>query len=138
MKYWYMMWRIAPGTVFFSLGCVRTDVYMSLDGTRVLTGLFTHSFPQQGYLAGTSDRQATATPTEAFIPLVIRCASNPHFLARIASSRALAALVLPAQAPGVVSQLLGRLPKNEMEAISAGAGAHNHMHGEQLGLSVVC
>lgn len=89
--------------------------------------------PQQGGGAGTSGGHTTSTATAAFVPLVIRCASNPHFLARVASSRALAALVPPVQAPEVITQLLGKLPKNEAEARSRGAGAHNHMHGEQRG-----
>lgn len=78
--------------------------------------------------------EAAAT-TAAFVPLVIRCASNPHFLARVASARALAALVPPTEVPDVISELLGRLPKSEADAViamSAGAGYHNHVHGEKL------
>lgn len=65
------------------------------------------------------------------MPLVIRSAGNPHFLARVASSRALAALVPPAEAPGVVGELLNRLPTGEADAAASGAaGSHNHTHGE--------
>ncbi|CAM9200948.1 unnamed protein product [Ectocarpus sp. 13 AM-2016] len=70
-----------------------------------------------------------ATPTESFVPAVIRCAGNPHFLARLASSRALAALVPPARVHGVVMDLLRRLPKSPADAESTGPGAHNHVHG---------
>ena len=83
---------------------------------------------------GSRVRQATATATTAFVPLVIRCASNPHFLARVASARALAALVPATEAPDVISELLSRLPENEAGpaiAMSAGASAHNHIHGEK-------
>ncbi|CAB1101686.1 unnamed protein product [Ectocarpus sp. CCAP 1310/34] len=73
-----------------------------------------------------------ATPTESFVPAVIRCAGNPHFLARLASSRALAALVPPARAHGVVVDLLRRLPKSPADAESTGPGAHNHVHGTLL------
>lgn len=78
--------------------------------------------------------QTAATATAAFVPLVIRCASNPHFLARVASARALAALVPPTEAPDVIIELLGRLPEDEADpaiAMSAGASAHNHIHGEK-------
>ncbi|CAM9580084.1 unnamed protein product, partial [Ectocarpus sp. 12 AP-2014] len=70
-----------------------------------------------------------ATPTESFVPAVIRCAGNPHFLARLASSRALAALVPPARAHGVLMDLLRRLPKSPADAESISPGAHNHVHG---------
>lgn len=86
--------------------------------------------PWQGSRVG----QAAATPTAAFVPLVIRCASNPHLLARVASARALAALVPPAEAPDVITELLSRLPKHEVDAtiaMPAGASAYNHMHGEK-------
>lgn len=83
-------------------------------------------------------RVGQAAATAAFVPLVIRCASNPHFLARVASARALAALVPPTEAPEVISELLSRLPKNEADAdvaMSAGAGVHNHMHGENRSMA---
>ena len=74
------------------------------------------------------------TTTAAFVPLVIRSAGNPHFLARVASSRALAALVPPAEAPGVIGELLNGLPKGggagAATASSAAEGSHNHLHGE--------
>ncbi|CAM9242712.1 unnamed protein product [Ectocarpus sp. 4 AP-2014] len=76
--------------------------------------------------------QDAATPTESFVPAVIRCAGNPHFLARLASSRALAALVPPARAYGVVMDLLRRLPKSPADAESTSPGAHNHVHGTLL------
>ncbi|CAM9221310.1 unnamed protein product [Ectocarpus fasciculatus] len=86
---------------------------------------------EQGSRIG-APRQDAATPTEAFVPPVIRCADNPHFLARLASSRALAALVPPARAHSVVMDLLRRLPKSPPDAESAGPGAHNHVHGTLL------
>ncbi|CAM9203468.1 unnamed protein product, partial [Ectocarpus sp. 8 AP-2014] len=73
-----------------------------------------------------------ATPTESLVPAVIRCAGNPHFLARLASSRALAALVPPDRAHGVVMDLLRRLPKSPADAKSTGPDAHNHVHGTLL------
>eukprot|EP00903_Cladosiphon_okamuranus_P018216 g16755.t1 len=82
--------------------------------------------------------QVAATPTAAFVPLVIRCASNPHLLARVASARALAALVPPTEAQDVIIELLSRLPKNEADttiAMPAGTSAHNYMHGTLLKVS---
>eukprot|EP00752_Nemacystus_decipiens_P004263 g3894.t1 len=78
---------------------------------------------------------AVATATAAFVPLVIRCASNPHFLARVASARALAALVPPTEAPGVMSELVSKLPVDEADnaiVVSPGVSAHNHIHGTLL------
>ena len=72
---------------------------------------------------------AGLTSTAAFVPLVIQCASNPHYLARAASSRALAALVPPVRASGVIAELLRRLPKDAADDRCFGAGAHNHIHG---------
>ncbi|CAM9609423.1 unnamed protein product [Ectocarpus sp. 12 AP-2014] len=83
---------------------------------------------ERGSQVGACPRDA-ATPTESFVPAVIRCAGNPHFLARLASSRALAALVPPARAHGVLMDLLRRLPKSPADAESISPGAHNHVHG---------
>ncbi|CAN0161291.1 unnamed protein product [Ectocarpus sp. 6 AP-2014] len=76
--------------------------------------------------------QDAATLTQSLVPAVIWCAGNPHFLARLASSRALAALVPPARAHGVVMDLLRRLPKSPADAESTGPDAHNHVHGTLL------
>lgn len=77
------------------------------------------------------------TATAAFVPHVIRCASNPHFQARAASARALAALVPSTQFPGLISELLGGLPTSPRDAKCRGAMAHNHIHGEMFRLSGV-
>ncbi|CAM9102187.1 unnamed protein product, partial [Hapterophycus canaliculatus] len=71
-----------------------------------------------------------ASPTAPFIPLVISCARNPHFLARVASSRALAALIPAAHVSGVMSTLLGRLPKSPEDKTAAANGS-NQVHGEK-------
>ncbi|CBJ32757.1 conserved unknown protein [Ectocarpus siliculosus] len=86
---------------------------------------------QRGSQVGACPQDA-ATLTESLVPAVIWCAGNPHFLARLASSRALAALVPPARAHGVVMDLIRRLPKSPADAESTGPDAHNHVHGTLL------
>lgn len=81
----------------------------------------------QGTRAGAS-RHHQASPTSPFIPLVTSCSRNPHFLARVASSRALAALVPPTHVPGLIRTLLGRLPKSADDKMAATNGS-NHIHG---------
>lgn len=68
--------------------------------------------------------------TADFISPVMRCARNPHFLARAASARALAALVPPERSPILIGELLEKLPKDVAQAEAEGAGGHNHIHGE--------
>ncbi|CAN0359727.1 unnamed protein product, partial [Scytosiphon promiscuus] len=65
-----------------------------------------------------------------FIPLVVSCAENPHFLARVASARALAALVPGTRVPDVMSTLLERLPRSADDKTAAAKGS-NHIHGEK-------
>lgn len=80
----------------------------------------------------------TKTGSSAFVPLVIKCGGNPHFLARAASARALAALVPPSKSPGLMLDLLRGLPKDPTDMISmgAGAGAHNQVHGEIVCINI--
>lgn len=77
--------------------------------------------------------------TRAFVSLVRRCGENPHYMARAASARALAALVPSTQAADTVLELLQTLPENSggMRFSEAGSAdgrapaAHNRIHGEK-------
>ncbi|CAM9509798.1 unnamed protein product, partial [Discosporangium mesarthrocarpum] len=66
----------------------------------------------------------------AFIPLVKMCRSNPHYLARVASARALAALAPAEKIPSLVVELSQDLPKCPQQLRAA--GAHNFVHGTLL------
>lgn len=82
-----------------------------------------------------SSRNAAITNTStsaAFMPLVIKCGGNPHFLARAASARALAAIVSPTDSPRLILDLLRRLPQDATTLVSLNstASAHNHVHGK--------
>ncbi|CAM9301190.1 unnamed protein product, partial [Choristocarpus tenellus] len=76
----------------------------------------------------TGSRETSAAAD--FVPMILRCRSNPHYLARVASARALAALVPPDRVPGIVADLAGGLPNDPSALLHA--GAHNHVHGTLL------
>lgn len=76
------------------------------------------------------DVDPRAKPTAAFVPAVIRCGRNPHFLARASSARALAALVPPPESFHLVHDLMRGLPKSAEDLALQGAGAYNFVHGE--------
>lgn len=106
--------------------CTRADTVVPIRFPRVV------GFGGAGSPQGEAGVTVSGLPsTAAFVPLVIQCASNPHYLARAASSRALAALVPPARASGVIVELLEGLPRDAADDRCFRPGAHNHIHGER-------